>query len=60
MSMIAAEKSNLKFKNIVKVIDKIKPVKGRLEKVGNIKNRSCVILDYAHTPDSAQNMFAKS
>jgi murE/murF fusion protein len=50
MSMIAAEKSNLKFKNVVKVIDKIKPVKGRLEKVGNIKNRSCVILDYAHTP----------
>ena len=50
MSIIAAEKSNLKLKDIINVLKKIKPVKGRLEKVGNIKNKSCVILDYAHTP----------
>jgi len=52
MAMIAAEKSNLNFKKIVNVISKIKPVNGRLEKVGKIKNNSSVILDYAHTPDA--------
>jgi len=52
MSMIAAEKSNLDFKKIVNVINKIKPVKGRLQKIGNIKNNSLAILDYAHTPDA--------
>ena len=52
MSMIAAEKSGLKFKSIVKVVNKIKPVYGRLEKIGQIKNNSSVILDYAHTPDA--------
>ena len=52
MAMIAAEKSNLKFKRIVNVISKIKAVNGRLEKVGKIKNNSTVILDYAHTPDA--------
>ncbi len=50
MAMIAAEKSNVDFKKIVQVIKKIKPVDGRLEKIGNIKNNSFVILDYAHTP----------
>ena len=52
MAMIAAEKSNLNFKNIVNIINKIKPVEGRLEKIGQIKNKSTVILDYAHTPDA--------
>jgi len=52
MSMIAAEKSNLNFKSIVNVINKIKPVDGRIEKIGKIRNNSFVILDYAHTPDA--------
>ena len=52
MAIIAANKSNLPMKKIIKSIDKIKPVNGRLEKVGNIKNNSKVILDYAHTPDA--------
>ena len=52
MAMIAAEKSNLKFKQIINVINKIKPVYGRLEKIGKLKNNSSVILDYAHTPDA--------
>ena len=52
MAMIAAEKSNLDFKRIINTINRIKPVNGRLEKIGNIKNNSCVILDYAHTPDA--------
>ncbi|MDC0043600.1 UDP-N-acetylmuramoyl-L-alanyl-D-glutamate--2,6-diaminopimelate ligase [Candidatus Pelagibacter sp.] len=52
MAIIAANKSNLSFKKIIKVINKVKPVHGRLEKIGNIKNNSSVILDYAHTPDA--------
>jgi MurE/MurF fusion protein len=52
MAMIAAEKSNLNFNNIINVINKIEPVSGRFEKIGKIKNRSKVILDYAHTPDA--------
>jgi len=52
MAMIAAEKSNLNFKRIVSTVNRIKPVDGRLEKIGKIKNNSSVILDYAHTPDA--------
>jgi len=52
MAMLAAEKSGLNFKQIISVISKVKPVSGRLEQIGNIKNRSKVILDYAHTPDA--------
>ena len=50
MAILAAYKSGLKFDKIIKVIDKIKPVEGRLEKIGSLKNNSKVILDYAHTP----------
>ncbi len=54
MSMLAASKSNLNFKKILNSINKIKPVPGRFEKVGNLKNNSIVILDYAHTPDALE------
>ena len=54
MAMIAATKSNLNFKKIIKTIDYLKPVSGRLEQIGNIKNNSKVILDYAHTPDALE------
>ena len=56
MAILAAEKSDLNMKSIIKVIDKIKPVEGRLEKIGNIKNNSKVILDYAHTPDALKTV----
>ncbi len=52
MAIIAAEKSNIKFEKILSVIHKIRPVKGRFEKIGKIKNQSKVILDYAHTPEA--------
>ena len=52
MAMVAAEKSNISFQQIVSTIKKMKPVNGRLEKIGYLKNNSCVILDYAHTPDA--------
>ena len=52
MAIIAAQKSNLSLNKILAVIPKIRSVEGRLEKIGNIKNKSKVILDYAHTPDA--------
>ncbi len=52
MAMLAAEKSNINFSQIVNKISKIKSVNGRLEKIGKIKNKSFVILDYAHTPEA--------
>ena len=50
MAMIAAEISGLSIKQTISIIRKIKPVSGRLEQIGSIKNNSIVILDYAHTP----------
>ena len=49
---MARIKSNISLKEILKVIPKIKPVEGRFEKIGIIKNKSKVILDYAHTPEA--------
>ena len=54
MAMIAANKSNLSFKRIINTIKYLKPVSGRLEQIGSIKNNSKVILDYAHTPDAIE------
>ena len=50
MAILAANKSSIKFEKIINVIQKLKPVEGRLEKIGIIKNKSIAILDYAHTP----------
>ena len=55
MAILAAENKNLKFKNIVKILNKIQPVNGRLEKIGKIKNKAICILDYAHTPEALKN-----
>ena len=52
MAILAAYKSGIKFEKIINVIDKLKSVEGRLEKIGTIKNNSKVILDYAHTPEA--------
>ena len=52
MAIVAANKSNLSMQKIIKSINKINPVNGRLEKIGNLKNNSKVILDYAHTPEA--------
>jgi murE/murF fusion protein len=52
MAMLAAKKSNLKFDKIVKLASELKSVSGRFEKIGTLKNKSKVILDYAHTPDA--------
>ena len=51
-SVLAASRSKIKFNKIIDSIKYIKPVEGRLEIIGKIKNNSKVILDYAHTPDA--------
>ena len=55
-AIVAAYLSKIKINNILKSINKIKPISGRLEKIGNIKNNSNVILDYAHTPDALKTV----
>ena len=44
MAILAAENKSLKFKKIVKVLNKIKPINGRLEKIGKLKNNAICIL----------------
>ena len=39
-AILAASKSKIKFNKIIKSISNIKPVEGRLESIGNIKNNS--------------------
>ncbi len=52
MAIIAAKYSGISLNKILNTITKLKPVEGRFEKIGTIKNQSKVILDYAHTPDA--------
>ena len=52
MAILAAKNSNLSLTKILNVLSKLKPIDGRFEKIGKIKNKSRVILDYAHTPDA--------
>ena len=52
MAIIAAKHSGISLDKILNTIPKLKPVEGRFEKIGKIKNQSKVILDYAHTPDA--------
>ncbi len=52
MAILAAKNSNLSLFKILNVLSKLKPIEGRFEKIGKIKNKSRVILDYAHTPDA--------
>ncbi len=52
MAIIAAKNSNISLIKILNVLSQLKPIDGRLEKIGKIQNKSKVILDYAHTPDA--------
>jgi MurE/MurF fusion protein len=56
MAILAAIKSNVSIKDITKIISKLKPVEGRLEKIGTLKNKSKILLDYAHTPDALETI----
>jgi len=52
MTILATLGCGLKITNIIKIMEKIRPIEGRLEKIGHVKNNSKIILDYAHTPDA--------
>ena len=56
MAILAATRSGLNINSIAKSINKLKPVEGRLEKIGKLRNNSKVILDYAHTPDALETI----
>ena len=51
MAILAASQI-LPMNRIIKSLNKISPVDGRLEKIGKIRNNSLVILDFAHTPEA--------
>ena len=55
-AIIAAYLSKLNLKKILDSIHKIKSIKGRMEKIGKLKNNSIVFLDYAHTPNALENV----
>ena len=56
MAIMAAIRCGLDIKSIEKTIIKVKPAEGRFERIGNLKNDSKVILDYAHTPDALKTL----
>ena len=56
LAIIAAYLSGLKIDNILKIINKIKPIDGRFEKIGKLKNKAKIILDYAHTPHALKTL----
>ena len=55
---MAAYLSGIKIDTILRNISKIKPINGRLEQIGKLKNKSRVILDYAHTPDALKTVIS--
>ncbi len=55
-AIIAAYLSKININNILKSINKIKPIPGRIEKIGKINNKANVILDYAHTPEALKTV----
>ena len=55
-AIVAAFLSKISIDDIINSIQYIKPINGRLEKIGKLKNRSKVILDYAHTPDALKTV----
>ena len=59
MAILATFNCGLSKNKIFKQLHKIKPVPGRLECVGKLKNKSIVVIDFAHTPDALkQSLYA--
>jgi murE/murF fusion protein len=56
MAMLAAERSGTNLVAMAKLMPKLKPVEGRFENIGKLKDNSKVILDYAHTPDALKTV----
>ena len=58
MAMLAAVRSGLNINSVANLMYKLKPVEGRLENIGKLKDNSRVILDYAHTPDALKTVLS--
>lgn len=43
--------------NSLKIISNLKSVNGRFEKIFINNNQTCIVIDYAHTPDALNNIF---
>ncbi len=56
MAMLAAIRSGINLNSTAKYITMLKPVEGRLENIGKLKDKSKVFLDYAHTPDALKTI----
>jgi len=54
MSIIAANLSGLKIKQILNIVKNIKEVNGRLQLIKIIPNQTKIFIDYAHTPDALE------
>ena len=54
MATLAASGCGLDINKIIKQINKIKPVAGRLECVSSLNNNSNIIVDFAHTPEALE------
>ena len=52
MAMVAAKLCQLKEKSILKSLNKIKDIDGRLELIKIFPNNIKVYVDFAHTPDA--------
>ncbi len=46
----------IKEKKIIKILNKISNPPGRLQKINYKKNKSTIIVDYAHTPDALEKI----
>ncbi len=55
-AIVAAYLSGIKIKDILKSINKVKTINGRLQKIGSLRNKSKIILDYAHTPHALKTL----
>ena len=54
MSILAAKLSSLSINTILKNINKIKEVNGRLQLIRTLPNQAKIFIDYAHTPDALE------
>ena len=54
MAILAASTCGLSKTKIFNKVKKIKSIPGRLECIKNFKNKSSIILDFAHTPDALE------
>ena len=54
MAILAASCCGIKLNKIFSQLHKIKSVPGRLESIANIKDKSNIIVDFAHTPNALE------